>query len=267
MERSWLVVVLISLLALPAGAAPDRGYPVLTAEPQVVTENGHIWLVDPDLPSPGRLEINFQSDVEAFERRDAEKGRRTGVLLFSGSSTFTAWQTVADYFKPLRTLNRAYGGSSVWEMWHWADRAIIPYRPRVIVVYIGDNDIARLTGMPPGHEWEANEAHIGFFIKYVDKLVTRVREALPYTKFVFCSVKPSHARWVGWKTLYEPANAALKDYCERGHSLRYVDTTPIMLDETGALRPGLFQEDGLHIKYELYAAWADRIRPVVLSLW
>jgi lysophospholipase L1-like esterase len=232
-----------------------------------VQEDGHLWLVDADLPAPGRLEIQFQGDVEAFERSDAEHGLKTGVLMFAGSSTFTAWQDVQDYFKPLRTLSRAYGGSSVWEMWHWADRAIIPYRPRVVVVYIGDNDIARLTGMVPGQEWRANPAYVGFFMKYVDKLVTRVRAALPHTQFVFCGVKPSEARWAGWKTLYEPANAALKDYCARGHAMRYVDTTPIMLDETGALRPGLFNEDGLHIKHELYAAWADRIRPAVLSLW
>jgi hypothetical protein len=96
-----VVVVLISCCGCPPARARP-GVSVLTAEPQVVKRR-HIWLVD-RTAVPGRLEINFQSDVEAFERRDA---RRDAVLACccSPEATFTAWQTVGTT-QALRTLNR-----------------------------------------------------------------------------------------------------------------------------------------------------------------
>ena len=51
------------------------------------------------------------------------------------------WQTLEVDFPGLRVLNRGFGGSELSDVVQFADRIVLPYRPRVVIVYAGDNDL------------------------------------------------------------------------------------------------------------------------------
>ena len=265
-----LMVSLISLMlsTMATFAATTEVPPFAPAGARVVTEGDRTWLYDPDLPGEGRTPIEFAADIRNFQAIDARKPTRPGCIVFAGSSTFTNWQDVPQHFKPLPVLNRAYGGSVCWEQWYYADRTIIPHRPRLVVVYIGDNDIARLMSQPsPDAPWDKSPADVAFYIKYVDAFVQRIRAELPRCRFIFCSTKPSRSRWLGWETCYVPANEALEKYCESQRNIKYVDTASAMFGPDGLPDENLYLDDALHINSAAYDIWTEILKPVVRSMW
>ena len=64
-----------------------------------------------------------------------------GGIVFVGSSTIRRWDTAA-YFPDLKIINRGFGGSELADAVRYVDRIVIPYEPRLVVVYSGDNDIS-----------------------------------------------------------------------------------------------------------------------------
>ncbi len=86
--------------------------------------------------------------IAKFEERDRETPPPESPLLFTGSSTVVAWKTVAEDMPFAPVINRGFGGSQVSDLLYYLDRVIIAYRPRMVVLYSGDNDIA--AGKEPG---------------------------------------------------------------------------------------------------------------------
>jgi lysophospholipase L1-like esterase len=258
-----------ALLVLVLPVTADELAPQLTATPEVVAEGGQLYLVDPDIPGRPRIPLGYADATAGFAARDdREKPPQEGVL-FIGSSTFTRWSDVAQFFPGYPVVNRAFGGSKVWELWQWADRAVLPHKPRVIVVYIGDNDLASFKKQAtPTDPWEPNPQAVAFFIKYVRLFVERVRSQVPEARFIFLGVKPSVARWLGWETVYKPANAALAAYCATDPKhLAYLDTAPLILGPDGKPRAELFVQDGLRLQHDAYQAWAQLIAPTLAKMW
>ena len=82
---------------------------------------------------------------------------------------------------PLTVIARGFGGSTMFDLLHYTDRIVLPYKPRAIVVYEGDNDVA--IGVGP-------EEIRDTFRKFVHK----VHAALPQTRIYFLAIKPSYSR-------------------------------------------------------------------------
>ena len=91
----------------------------------------------PQMPDPAR----FETEIAAFETYDHKNAPPTNPILFVGSSTVRLWQT-ADAFPDLPVINRGFGGSTIADVNHFADRIVFKYKPRMIVFYSGDNDLA-----------------------------------------------------------------------------------------------------------------------------
>jgi len=199
------------------------------------------------------IRLAFDEQMASFARQDAEDPGK-GQIVFTGSSSFVGWKTLKQDMAPLPVTNRAFGGSNSGQLWYYAEQAILPREPRVLVVYIGDND------MPP------TDVTVEIYMKYIDLFVQKVRAKLPSTRIAFVSSKPSVARWHLWDK-YLLANKALKAYCKAGDKLTYIDITPTLLDEDHVVRPECFVEDKLHLKAEVYAAWTAVVKPVVEQLW
>src|SRR5215212_456560 len=81
----------------------------------------------------------FQKEIAAFEAADKTSPPPKGEIVFVGSSTIRLWDT-AGAFPDLKIINRGFGGSWLADTVRYADRIIIPYEPRLVVVYAGDND-------------------------------------------------------------------------------------------------------------------------------
>ncbi len=121
--------------------------------------------------------------AEHRQVRAAGQGKSAGKggILFVGSSSIVRWD-VAKWFPNMPVLNRGFGGSQIADSVHFAERIIVPYRPRTIVFYAGDNDLA--SGKTP-------EQVLADFKAFVSK----VRASSPEAKIIYVGIKPSIKRW------------------------------------------------------------------------
>jgi lysophospholipase L1-like esterase len=171
-------------------------------------------------------------------------------VLFVGSSSIRFWTTLETDFPGVPTLNRGFGGSTVADCARYADRIVIPYRPRRIVFYAGDNDVA--AGLAP-------EKILADFQSFVAK----VRAALPGVPILFISIKPSLERWKLVDRIRR-TNVLIRDYAQSGESIRYLDVFSPMLGPDGLPRKELFRADGLHMNAEGYKLWTRLVAPEIL---
>lgn len=205
------------------------------------TAREHAVASDPD---PTR----FESEIAAFEKWDRQNSVPRDAVLFVGSSSIRMWET-AKSFPDLPVINRGFGGSHISDVNHFMDRIVFKYKPRMIVFYAGDNDIA--AGKSPQQVFADFEA----FLK-------SVQEHLPKANVVYLPIKPSIARWTLWPQMKE-ANALVAQRADSDGQLICVDMATPMLGGNGEPRPELFLNDGLHINEKGYQVWNDILRPVL----
>lgn len=186
-------------------------------------------------------ELPFEKEIRAFEAADREQMPPRGAVLFVGSSSVRMWKTLEKDFPDFTVINRGFGGSTIRDSIGYADRVIIPYQPKRIVLYAGDNDVAQ--GKTP-------EQVLADFKEFV----ATVREKLPGVRIDFIAIKPSIQRW-GMVERMREANRLVRNYAREQENLGYIDIFTPMLGEDGKPRKELFAEDGLHLNEKGYALW------------
>lgn len=192
---------------------------------------------------------SWQSDIDRLVADDSAQLPPQNGVLFVGSSSIRMWSDLAVDFPGVPVINRGFGGSAIADSTYYADRIVIPYHPRVIVMYAGDNDIAE--GDTPAQVLDEFKA-----------FVARVRRALPDVAVVYISIKPSLARAALWPRMRE-ANRMIADWSRQQSGITFVDVATRMLDANGKPSAGLFRADGLHMDAAGYAIWAQALRPVL----
>jgi lysophospholipase L1-like esterase len=190
----------------------------------------------------------FENEIAAFEKWDHQNAVPQDCILFVGSSTIRLWPT-ADAFPDLPVINRGFGGSTIPDVNYFADRIVFKYRPRTIVFYAGDNDIAA------GHSPDKVVANY-------EKFAASVHSKLPDTKLIYLAIKPSPLRWKMWPQS-EAVNTRVKELVNKNSHDRYVDTAPAMLGSDGQPRKELFRDDGLHMNPKGYEAWNAILAPIL----
>ena len=199
-------------------------------------------------PDPKR----FEKDIAAFEAQDKEQPPPRGAIVCIGSSSMKGCHRwIQQDLAPLTVIPRGFGGSDMYDAAYYADRIVIPYSPRAILLYEGDNDIA--AGISP----EKVRDTFREFVK-------NVRKKLPRVRIYVLSIKPSPSRWTLWPKMQE-ANRLLKRECARGRRLTYIDVASPMLDSTGQPVADIFLADNLHMNRKGYEAWRDVVRPVLMK--
>lgn len=199
-----------------------------------------------EVPPPA----HWKADIDAFVAHDRSAPPPQHGVLFIGSSSIRFWApTLAHDFPGVPVIDRGFGGSAIADSTYYADRIVTPYRPSLIVMYAGDNDIAG---------GDSPRQVIGDFKAFV----ARVRRDLPGVPVAFVSIKPSVARWAMWPAMRE-ANEGIRRWAATQKNVRYVDTASKMLDARGRPRPELLRDDGLHMKPAGYAIWVAALKPVL----
>ncbi len=205
------------------------------------------------LPGTGRAaearadgENRWESKIRQFEARDKEQMPPSEGILFVGSSSIVGWD-VEKCFPGLPVINRGFGGSQIADSIHFADRIIVPYRPKVVVLYAGDNDVA--AGKSPDR-----------VVADYRRFVAKVHEALPETRIVFVAIKPSLRRWNLVDKMRE-ANRRIRRIAEKDERLALVDVDAPMIGDDGKPRAKLFRRDGLHLNAAGYKLWSALVFP------
>jgi lysophospholipase L1-like esterase len=195
----------------------------------------------------------FERQIAAFENADRLNPPKPGVIVFTGSSSIRFWGTLANDMQPLDAINRGFGGSQIAQVNQYASRIVLPYQPRAVVLYAGDNDLA--------FPWlKTPEQVLADFKQFVEI----VHAQLPDTWIYFVSIKPSLRRWAGWQKI-KKTNQLIEEYTRTQPRVQFIDVDSAMLDAQGKPRPELFRKDGLHMNAQGYTLWTSIIKPVLLS--
>lgn len=214
----WVGLNVLLLLSWPQARADEKPHPSAHWEPQ----------------------------IQAFEQRDKETPPPRDAVLFVGSSSIRLWN-LATSFPDMKAINRGFGGSFLSDSAYFARRIVTPCKPRMIVLYAGDNDLA--AGKSPEQVCEDFR-----------EFVRTVRAELPETPILYVSIKPS-VRRVALLDQMRNANALIAAECAKGAKLTFVDVFTPMLDECGKPRRELFIFDGLHMNVAGYQLWKSVLEP------
>lgn len=193
------------------------------------------------------LDARWRDSLEAFAALDRANAPAPGGVVFVGSSSIRLWDGLEQAFAGAgRTVvKRGFGGSRLLDCARYAARLVIPYQPRTVVVYAGDNDLAE--GATP-------EDVLARYRAFVEQ----VHAALPETVIAYVSIKPSPSRAALMPSAVE-ANARIAEWSRGDPRLRYVDVYSRMLDGQGRPRAELFLPDALHLNAAGYAIWTEAI--------
>ena len=198
---------------------------------------------------PAADPARFEAEIRQLEEGDRRTPPPRDPVLFVGSSSIRMWCTLDRDFPGLPVLNRGFGGSEMSDVVHFAERVVLPYRPRTIVVYAGDNDLA--SGRTPAQVRDEYR-----------RFAALVRERLPGTRLVYLAVKPSPAR-ANLLAQVRATNAMLREDARRDPLATYVDVFTPMLRRDGRPRADLYGEDGLHMNSAGYAIWRAALAPAL----
>ena len=146
--------------------------------------------------APAGQEVRFADQIKSMLDEDRSAPPPQNAILFIGSSIFRQWTNVKEHMAPLPVFNRAFGGSRTWEVLHYMDRIVLPYRPRIIVYYTGSNDVN--AGQPA-------QAIVGRTMEFM----MRAHTALPATRIYYVAINRSPDKRDKWDVV-DAVNAQMK---------------------------------------------------------
>lgn len=195
----------------------------------------------------------FWDDIQAFKKQDSINMPAKGQILFVGSSSFTKWKDVQDYFPKYKILNRGFGGSTLEDIIYYADDVIFKYDPKQIVIYCGENDLAYNDSLYPAQAAER------FFT-----LFNMIRKKYKNIPIAYVSMKPSPARQ-NLMAKYNVANVMIKNFLAKKKKTSFIDVYHKMLKPDGTPLTDIFIEDNLHMNAKGYTIWQKIIEPYLLK--
>lgn len=193
----------------------------------------------------------FEPEIVAFEQADKQNFPPKKAILFTGSSSIRLWNDLQERFANKQIINRGFGGSGLPDLIYYADRMVVPYQPKQVVIYSGENDIAG--GKTPQQV-------------YADlvTLVSRIRKKLPSARITYISMKPSPSR-IDKQEEIKKANNLIKDHLTKMKRTDFINVYEAMLGKDGQPREELFIADRLHMNKAGYDIWTKAITPYLVK--
>lgn len=195
----------------------------------------------------------FYDDIKHFKSLDSAAFPQQGAILFVGSSSFTMWRDVQDYFPGYPIINRGFGGSSLPDLIRYADEIIFPYKPKQILIYCGENDLAA-----------SDTVTAQLVLKRFKELFGIIRAKMPQVPIAFVSLKPSPSRRHLSPKMTE-ANSLVKQYLKSKKKTAFIDVYHSMFNKEGAVMSEIFLQDSLHMNEKGYAIWKEQLAPFLLK--
>lgn len=193
----------------------------------------------------------FAKELAAFQKQDSIAFPAKNQILLIGSSSFTLWKNVQQYFPKYPMLNRAFGGSTLADLWYYRQQIIDPYQPRQIIVYCGENDFA-----------SSDTITVNTVVNRFIQLFTYIRTVYPQIPVAYVSMKPSPSRR-HLLAKYQAANTAIQQWLARQKRTAFIDVYSHMVQSNGEPLPHIFLQDSLHMNAQGYSIWQRYIKPVL----
>ena len=189
----------------------------------------------------------FEREIRAYEKQDSLSMPAKGQVLFLGSSSFRLWKSFdADMKGMPASINRGFGGSTLADALYYFDRMVVKYQPKWVIMYEGDNDLARgKTSQQIANEY--------------DEFVARLAKQVPGAKLVFVAARPSLLRFPMVEKQKE-LNALIK--AKGGY---FIDMHAPFYAADGSLMTDIFVADKLHLNEKGYVIFAKQIQDFMLK--
>ena len=206
------------------------------------------------LPILATVQISqpFIREIANFRKQDSLDPPATGKVLFIGSSSFTNWKDVQSYFPKSTIINRAFGGSALIDLDFYFDDILPQYKPRQIVMYCGENDLAN-----------TDTVSAAMLLDRFRTVFNRIRSIYPAVPLVYISIKPSPSRW-HLREKAKEANAAIRSFLSTQKNTTFINVWDLMLTSEGKPDESIFGPDMLHMNTKGYAIWKKLLEPVLI---
>jgi lysophospholipase L1-like esterase len=206
-------------------------------------------LADNSPAQTGSPENRFERNVRAYEEADKTNAPPQGAILLAGDSQFFRWKTLHEDLPGYTIINRGIDSFQTSDLLQFTDRLVLPYKPRLIVLHVGGNDV---------HNGKTPERVLADFQTFVAK----VRAALPQVPIAFSSITPGPGRW-DEADARKKANRVIKDYIATQRNLHFIDLWDAMLTPDGKPREDLWVEDRIHPNHAGYLIRVKIMKPLL----
>lgn len=194
----------------------------------------------------------FRNDIHAFLEKDKIAAPAKNSILFIGSSSVTLWTSLEKDFPGYPIINRGFGGSTIPDLTLYVNDIVIPYQPKQIFIYVGENDLST-----------PENATADEVLNRYKKLYQSIRAGLPNVEVVFISIKPSPSRWY-LESVIVDANQKIEAYIKTQPKSFFLDVHHAMLLNDSTVNPNLFREGKLHMNEKGYDIWKKIIQPQLM---
>ena len=195
----------------------------------------------------------FAKEIASFKKQDSLRAPPSNAILMVGSSSFTLWKDVQDYFPHYIIINRGFGGSSFQDIIRYAPDIIFPYHPKQIIIYCGENDLTA-----------SDTVTSQLVFERFQQLFADIRNKFPKVALAYVSMKPSPDRILLMPKMSE-ANRLVKAFLKKKKKTAFIDVYNKMLKEDGTPMTDIFLGDNLHLNKKGYALWQKIIEPFLLK--
>lgn len=191
----------------------------------------------------------FEPNVQAYEAADRAEAPPAHAILLAGDSQFFRWKTLHDDLPEYTIINRGIDSFQTSDLIYFVDRLVLKYRPRMIVLHVGGNDVN--TGKSPAQ-----------ILGDVQTFVSRVRAVQPDVPILFSSITPGPGRW-SQAAQRKATNEAVKAWIATQPNLQFIDLWDAMLTPDGQPREDIWVEDRIHPNHEGYLIRVRIMRPLL----
>ena len=187
--------------------------------------------------------------MRLYETLDKSNTPPQNAILLAGDSQFYRWKTFAEDLAGYTVINRGIDSFQTSDLLYFADRLVLPYHARLIILHIGGNDV---------HEGKTSAQVLADFQAFV----TKVRAVQPAVPIAFTSLTPGPGRWEEAGRRKE-TNRVIKDYIATQPGLLFIDLWDAMLTSDGKPREDLWVADGVHPNHAGYLLRVKIMRPLL----
>ncbi|MDP9078785.1 MAG: GDSL-type esterase/lipase family protein [Bacteroidota bacterium] len=187
----------------------------------------------------------YEDEIKRLEK-DYAKTATEAETIFYGSSSIRLWTNLNEDFKGLNPVNLGFGGSTLAACVWFFERVMIPYHPKRLVIYAGDNDL--------GDGRHPEEVFIFF-----QQLVVKVNKRFGDLPCYLVSLKPSISRWQMVDQFKYTNNLIETEIITRNDNWHFINVFKEMIDPAGRLKKEYFLNDGLHLSESGYKLWKEII--------
>lgn len=192
------------------------------------------------------MDLEFEDEIVELERKILDHSNKEDLVVFFGSSSIRLWENLGDDMSPLNIINLGFGGSSFSWCIYYFDRLFSRLKPKHLVIYVGDNDLAN--GISPEK-----------VLKKFRMLTRMVRSTYPHIPLDFITIKPSPIRTYLLPEIRLTNNLIRKELLALNRA-SLINVFDSMLNEKGVARPELYLEDQLHMNDKGYKIWKGVVR-------